>query len=337
MLTVKVSSFIALLSYLVLPVSPDCGCSKANREHKKPSKPKPPTEGTGGLLDLVNEASEIEQAEGLVFIPGGIFSIGTPEPIFKADNEFERVVDVKNFFIDKYEVSNTNFKKFVDATNYITEAEMFGDSFVFEGFLPDETRDEYYNFRVAAAPWWYKVNGTTWRTPEGPGSTIDDIMDHPVIHVTWNDAVAYCKWRNKRLPTEAEWEVACRGGRKGKLFPWGDKLLPKGEHWMNIWQGNFPKVNTAEDGYIGTCPVDKFKQNSYDLYNIVGNVWEWTSDLWDVKEQENNKEPPMRVKKGGSYLCHESYCYRYRCAARSQNTQDSSAGNLGFRCAKNVD
>jgi sulfatase modifying factor 1 len=161
-------------------------------------------------------------------------------------------------------------------------------------------------------------------------------MNHPVLHVSYNDASAYCEWRNKRLPTEAEWEVACRGGKKGRLFPWGNKEMPKNEHRMNIWQGdNFPDENLAEDGFVGTCPVDHFRQNDYDLYNIVGNAWEWTSDLWD--KSQINSDNPERVKKGGSYMCHASYCFRYRCAARSQNTQDSSSGNLSFRCAKDFE
>lgn len=130
--------------------------------------------------------------------------------------------------------------------------------------------------------------------------------------------------------------MACRGGRRNKLFPWGSKLNPKNENWMNIWQGEFPDENLAEDGSVGTCEITKFKQNNYDLYNIVGNVWEWTADLWDL-ESDSKKENPNRVKKGGSYLCHKSYCYRYRCAARSQNSADSSAGNLGFRCAKDFE
>lgn len=179
---------------------------------------------------------------------------------------------------------------------------------------------------------WYKIKGASWKNPEGPESNIDDRLTHPVIHVSWKDAVNYCQWKNKRLPSEAEYEAACRGGKRGKLFPWGNKLMPKDEHRMNIWQGEFPDDNTAEDGFIGTCPVDQFHPNDFDLYNIVGNVWEWTSDLWDAKDE--GKENPNRTKKGGSFLCHKSYCYRYRCAARSENTEDSSAGNLGFRCAK---
>lgn len=153
------------------------------------------------------------------------------------------------------------------------------------------------------------------------------------MHVSWHDAVAYCKWNNKRLPTEQEWEVACRGGRRGKLYPWGDKLTPKDKHYLNIWQGKFPTNNTGEDGFPFLCPVDEFRQNPFDMYNIVGNVWEWTADLWRPTDEGRTKNP-NRVKKGGSYLCHESYCFRYRCAARSQNTEDSSSGNLGFRCAK---
>lgn len=165
-------------------------------------------------------------------------------------------------------------------------------------------------------------------------------MDHPVVHVSWNDAVNYCAWSEKRLPTEAEWEYACRGKLNQRLFSWGNKLNPHNEHWINIWQGEFPDKNTADDGYVGTAPVISFPNNSFGLKNILGNVWEWTADWWDIHHSSESAKNPKgpssgtnRVKKGGSYLCHKSYCYRYRCAARSQNTPDSSAGNLGFRCA----
>ncbi|XP_061051537.1 formylglycine-generating enzyme isoform X4 [Eubalaena glacialis] len=221
-----------------------------------------------------------------------------------------------------------------------TKAEKFGDSFVFEGMLSEQVKSDIQQ-AVAAAPWWLPVKGANWRHPEGPDSTVLHRPDHPVLHVSWNDAVAYCTWAGKRLPTEAEWEYSCRGGLQNRLFPWGNKLQPKGQHYANIWQGEFPVTNTGEDGFRGTAPVDAFPPNGYGLYNIVGNAWEWTSDWWTIHHSVeetiiNPKGPPSgkdRVKKGGSYMCHKSYCYRYRCAARSQNTPDSSASNLGFRCA----
>uniref|UniRef100_A0A8C0QDT9 Sulfatase modifying factor 1 n=2 Tax=Canis lupus familiaris TaxID=9615 RepID=A0A8C0QDT9_CANLF len=251
----------------------------------------------------------------MVLIPAGVFTMGTDDPQIKQDGEAPaRRVSIDAFYMDAYEVSNADFEKFVNSTGYLTE--------------------------VAAAPWWLPVKGANWRHPEGPDSTTLHRPDHPVLHVSWNDAVAYCTWAGKRLPTEAEWEYSCRGGLQNRLFPWGNKLQPKGQHYANIWQGEFPVTNTGEDGFRGTAPVDAFPPNGYGLYNIVGNVWEWTSDWWtvhhSVEKTHNPKGPPSgkdRVKKGGSYMCHKSYCYRYRCAARSQNTPDSSASNLGFRCA----
>ncbi|XP_074861436.1 formylglycine-generating enzyme [Carettochelys insculpta] len=279
----------------------------------------------------------------MALIPAGKFSMGTDEPEIKQDGEWPaRKVHVSQFYMDRYEVSNLEFEKFVNATGYITEAEKFGDSFVFEGMLSEEVKSEIH-LAVAAAPWWMPVKGANWRQPEGPDSNISKRMDHPVLHVSWNDAVAYCTWVGKRLPTEAEWEYSCRGGLENRLFPWGNKFQPKGQHYANIWQGKFPVSNTGEDGYTGTAPVTAFPPNGYGLYNIVGNAWEWTSDWWAVHhsadETHNPKGPPSgtdRVKKGGSYMCHKSYCYRYRCAARSQNTPDSSASNLGFRCAADI-
>ncbi|XP_014601602.1 PREDICTED: sulfatase-modifying factor 1 isoform X1 [Polistes canadensis] len=273
-------------------------------------------------------------------VKGGTFSIGTNNPVFVADGEGpKREVVLDSFYIDQFEVSNKDFSEFVKLTGYKTEAEQFGDSFVFEGLLEENVKKEIKQV-VAQAPWWLHVKGATWQHPEGSQSTIKHRMDHPVIHVSWNDAFAYCNWLDKRLPTEAEWEVACRGGLSDKLFPWGNKLTPKEQFRANIWQGEFPYNNTKEDGFVGTAPITEFLPNSYGLHNMVGNVWEWTSDWWFTKhssdQQTNPKGPPSgsdKVKKGGSYLCHKMYCYRYRCAARSQNTPDTSAGNLGFRCA----
>nr|XP_004651550.1 formylglycine-generating enzyme isoform X2 [Jaculus jaculus] len=256
----------------------------------------------------------------MVPIPAGVFTMGTDDPQIKQDGEAPaRRVTVDAFYMDAYEVSNAAFEKFVNSTGYVTEAEKFGDSFVFEGILSEQVKTDIHQ-AVAAAPWWLPVKGANWRHPEGPDSTILHRQDHPVLHVSWNDAVAYCAWAGKRLPTEAEWEYSCRGGLQNRLFPWGNKLQPKGQHYANIWQGEFPVTNTGEDGFQGTAPVDAFPPNGYGLYNIVGNAWEWTSDWWTIHHSVEETFNP-------------SYCYRYRCAARSQNTPDSSASNLGFRCA----
>uniref|UniRef100_A0A4W5KQQ8 Formylglycine-generating enzyme n=1 Tax=Hucho hucho TaxID=62062 RepID=A0A4W5KQQ8_9TELE len=276
----------------------------------------------------------------MVLIPGGEFLMGTDNPGIPQDGEGpQRRVHLDPFYMDAHEVSNRHFQSFINATGYITEAERFGDSFVFEGVLSEEVKSQISQ-AVAAAPWWLPVRGADWRRPEGPDSSITGSrLDHPVLHVSWQDAVAYCSWAHKRLPTEAEWEYACRGGLQDRLYPWGNKLKPKGQHYANLWQGEFPTHNSEEDGYTKTSPVKSFPANSYGLYNMVGNAWEWTSDWWTVHhttdERHNPAGPPSgtdRVKKGGSYMCHKSYCYRYRCAARSQNTPDSSASNLGFRC-----
>ncbi|XP_034946908.1 formylglycine-generating enzyme isoform X2 [Chelonus insularis] len=276
----------------------------------------------------------------MVKIEEGIYWIGTNKPVFVQDGEGpKRSVNLKSFYIDKYEVSNENFDIFIKSTGYKTEAEKFGNSFVFEGLLSNETKDKIQQV-VAEAPWWLPVDKATWRNPEGPDSNITYRMNHPVIHVSWNDAKTYCSWLGKRLPTETEWEVACRGGLKDRLYPWGNKLLPNNKHRINIWQGEFPHKNTAEDGYIGTAPVNEYPPNAYGVYNIAGNVWEWTSDWWLTEHSEKDNidlnfptSKTDKVKRGGSYLCHESFCFRYRCAARHKNTPDTSAGNLGFRCA----
>jgi formylglycine-generating enzyme required for sulfatase activity len=188
------------------------------------------------------------------------------------------------------------------------------------------------------------VFGAIWRHPEGNQSHIEDRMNHPVTQVSWHDAVAYANWVGKRLPTEAEWEFAARGGLAQKLFPWGDKLLVKNKHQCNIWQGKFPEKNTKRDGFLGTAPVDSFRPNRYGLYNMSGNVWEWCADWFHPTFHRgapliNPQGPPIgqeRVMKGGSYLCHKSYCNRYRVSARSHNTPESATGHMGFRLVRDV-
>lgn len=235
------------------------------------------------------------------------------------DGEEPRPGSVDRYAISVTAVTNAEFAAFVDETGHRTDAERFGWSFVFGGLLPDDFPETH---GVAAAPWWRQVEGAAWRHPEGPHSDLTGRADHPVVHVSWNDAAAYCEWAEARLPTEAEWEFAARGG-SSSTFPWGDELEPGGRHMMNVFQGTFPADDTAADGWRGTCPVDAFEPNGFGIHNMVGNVWEWTSDPFS---------PGTRVLKGGSYLCHVSYCRRYRPAGRMGSTPDSSTGNIGFRC-----
>jgi sulfatase modifying factor 1 len=273
-------------------------------------------------------------------LPGGEFLMGTEAADgYPADGEGPvHTVGISPFRIAPHAVSNSEFGEFVEATGHVTDAERYGWSFVFGGLLPEEFPDTR---GVAAAPWWRQVYAADWRHPEGPQSDLEERDDHPAVHVTSNDALSYCAWAEKRLPTEAEWEFAARGGLEQKAFPWGDEREPDGEHRMNVWQGTFPNENTTADGFYGTCPVDAFPANGYGLHNTTGNVWEWTADWFDptFREHDRRRDPAgpawgtRRVQKGGSYLCHASYCRRYRVAARMGNEPDSSTGNLGFRCA----
>ena len=258
-----------------------------------------------------------------------------------------REVMIAPFYIATYAVTNAQFQAFIKTTHYKTEAEEFGWSYVFWMLLPAVQRREIQQRgdTVLNLEWWCKVDGADWRHPYGPNSTIKKRMDLPVVHVSYRDARAYCDWAGMRLPTEAEWEYAARGGLDQAVYAWGDELTPAGKHMCNIWQGDFPRRNTADDGYVGPGPVFAYEPNGYGLYNVAGNVWEWCFDWWSPTyhvegPRDNPTGPPSdtgrRVMKGGSYLCHESYCNRYRVAARTSNTPDSSTGNLGFRCARDV-
>ncbi len=282
-------------------VSPSC-CATATR-------------GDGQVASASPAATvgpALGSTDGMALVPGGEFLMGTDRREgYPLDGEGPvRKVRLRPFWIDATVVSNRHFAEFVDATGHVTEAERFDWSFVFAGFLPDDfppTRG------VASAPWWRQVHGTDWRHPDGEHSAISERMDHPVIHVSWNDALAYCRWSGKRLPTEAEWEYAARGGLEQQRYPWGDKLLPEGAHGMNVWQGTFPATNTVEDGFRGTAPVDAFPPNGYGLFNMTGNVWEWCADWFNPdyhrlegkSRRDNPTGPPAgdrRAMRGGSYL-----------------------------------
>jgi formylglycine-generating enzyme required for sulfatase activity len=278
----------------------------------------------------------------MVRLDGGEFRMGTDGPwAYDGDGEGPiHPVELAPFWIDATTVTNDAFVAFAAATGHVTDAERYAWSFVFAGLLPDDFEDTR---AVAQSPWWRQVYGADWRRPEGPRSSIDDRLDHPVVHVSWRDARAFCAWAGLRLPTEAEWEFGARGGLVQKRFPWGDELEPAQRHHMNVWQGTFPSHNTRADGYLGTCPVNEFEPNGYGLCNTSGNVWEWCDDMFDpaLEGCDAQVSPATaggeaKVIRGGSYLCHASYCNRYRVAARSSNTIASSTGNMGFRCARDA-
>jgi len=274
---------------------------------------------------------------GLVNVPGGVFLMGEDGPDAKVgDGEGPvREVEVAPFRLSATCVTNRQFAAFVKATGSVTEAERFGWSFVFHLLAPVEVRSSPSVRRVAAAPWWLAVEGASWRSPDGPGSSIADRSQHPVVHVSHNDARAYCDWTGTRLPTEGEWEFAARGGLGQQRFPWGDDLTPNGRWRCNIWQGDFPHANTEDDGHLGAAPVRTYAPNGYGLYEMTGNVWEWTADHWAMPDGSpvDPAADGHLVRKGGSYLCHDSYCNRYRCAARDHSAPDDATGNIGFRVA----
>jgi formylglycine-generating enzyme len=285
-------------------------------------------------------------ARGMIRIPAGAFDMGGDDPdAFPDDGEGPvRNVQLSAYLLDATAVTNRQFAAFVKATGYVTEAERFGWSFVFHLFVGAGQRRHVMDASVPGAPWWLAVENAHWRAPEGPDSDVARRPQHPVVHVSWLDAYAYARWAGKRLPTEAEWERAARGGLPRATYAWGDDLTPRGRHRCNIWQGTFPRMDTGDDGFSGPAPVKSYAPNGLGIYEVAGNVWEWCADWWSTewhaRQTPETRIDPVgpgagdaRVMRGGSYLCHASYCNRYRVAARTKNTPDSSTGNLGFRCA----
>ncbi|MFC7219496.1 formylglycine-generating enzyme family protein [Streptomyces polyrhachis] len=293
-----------------------------------------PGRGTDGATTAValTAPAAVRAARDLVPLPAGRFLMGSDDPEgFPADGEGPvRQVEVGAFSIAATTVTNARFASFVKATGYRTQAEEFGFSYVAEAFLPADLAR--VSPPVAGTPWWRAVAGASWRHPAGPGSHFASRQDHPVVHVSWKDARAYCAWSGTRLPTEAEWEYAARGGLEQRRYPWGDELRPHGRDMCNIWQGDFPHRNTGAHARTGTAPARSYRPNGYGLYQAVGNVWEWCEDHFGADHTKAPREG-RRVMRGGSHMCHDSYCNRYRVAARSSNTPDSSTGNIGFRVA----
>ncbi len=295
--------------------------------------------------------------EGMVWIPGGTFRMGSDDVEF-ADASPVHEVTLDGFWIDRTEVTNKQFARFVSATGYVTVAERKPDPKDFPGAPLENLVAGSLVFSPPAGAvsldeplsWWKYVPGADWRHPEGTASHIDGRDDYPVVQVCWDDAAAYARWAKKRLPTEAEWEYAARGGLDRKQFCWGDELRPGGKWMVNNWQGRFPTENTAEDGFPRTAPVGSFPPNGYGLCDMAGNVWEWCADWYrplydDRGVNRNPKGPfssfdpneagvPKRVQRGGSFLCSDLYCKRYRPGARGKGAPDSGAPHVGFRCVR---
>ena len=265
---------------------------------------------------------------------------GTARPLIPDDGEgVLRQHNLSPFALDAETVTNARFAAFVAESGYVTEAERIGWSPVFRGLLPPALADRAV--ATGALPWWVPVEGACWFMPEGSGSDVTGRAGHPVVQVSWADAKAFATWAGGRLPSEAEWEHAARGGLADPVFPWGDEQPDDTRIFCNIWQGRFPDLNTLADGYLGTAPARSFAANGAGLYNMAGNVWEWTADPWrfrshSARARQRNQQALQehhKVLKGGSFLCHSSYCYRYRIAARSALPPDSCTSNCGFRLA----
>ncbi len=321
----------------------------------------------GVTADSVSSSGKPASHEGMVWVEGGEFSMGASDKIGRADEYPKHKVKVKGFWMDVTEVTNAQFAAFVKATGYVTTAEKKPDWEELKSQVPPGTPKPADSLLVAASlvftppanavplndlrSWWSWKKNASWRQPQGEGSNIKGKEDYPVVHISWYDAVAYAKWAGKRLPTEAEWEYAGRGGLNENTYSWGNEDVEKGKAKANTWQGHFPDKNTTWDKFSRAAPVKSFQPNGYGLYDMAGNVWEWCSDWYrsdyykqfDGKVADNPQGPndsydpdepnaPKRVTRGGSFLCHVSYCASYRASARMKTTSDTGLEHTGFRC-----
>jgi len=297
----------------------------------------PSRQGAGAVASNAHGISAVDVSADAVAIPGGKGLVGTRVAGIPNDGETPlRKVNIKPFRMSPTAVTNAQFAAFIDATGHITEADAFGWSFVFWSEVPKRLGPTQ---AVQGIEWWRRVEGANWQNVNGP-DTMEAAYhpDHPVVHVSWNDALAYAKWAGGRLPTEAEWEHAARGGLGDVPYPWGDAEPNDRDSFpCNIWQGKFPDVNSGADGYTTTAPAQSFAPNGYGLFNMSGNVWEWTQDTYTIKSLKKGVKARLadmkgfKLSKGGSFLCHKSYCYRYRIAGRSGSSPDSSTTHQGFR------
>ena len=319
----------------------------------------------------VNIVSSDTSVTGMVLIPGGVFAMGGDNEQAAPDEYPKHKVQVSSFYMDKTEVTNAQFKKFVDATGYITTAERVPDWEELKKSVPPGTPKPPDSIMVAASlvfkptngpvnlsdysQWWRWVKGADWKHPEGPGSTIAGKENYPVVQVSWFDAMAFCKWAGKRLPAEAEWEFAARGGLENNIYPWGNENINSGKAKANSWEGKFPYLNEKKDGFVTAAPVKSFLPNGYGLYDMAGNVWEWCSDWYNAdyyksiansmatnpKGADKSFDPDepyaqKRVLRGGSFLCNDSYCSGYRVARRMKSSPDTGLEHTGFRCVKDI-
>ncbi|HLW65100.1 MAG TPA: formylglycine-generating enzyme family protein [Gemmataceae bacterium] len=351
----------------VLALSPLIGCQPPTTPRTAATNATAPakSQAIADPFDLFSECLEnlaaMEQQpasppEGMVWIPGGVFWMGSDDG--PEDERPRHRVHVSGFWMDRTEVTNAQFGKFVEATSYITVAERQPDPKKYPDADPKNLVPGSAVFVPPNGPvdlngppvWWQYVPGANWRHPDGPSSTISGKANHPVVQICWEDAVEYCKWAKRRLPTEAEWEFAARGGLDRCEYCWGNEKHPGGKFMANTWQGRFPAKNTGDDGFLTTAPVGSFPPNGYGLVDMAGNAWEWCSDWYDPNyysrsPRDNPKGPDAgagardfdeasRVRRGGSFLCADNYCRRYLPSARDCNPPDSSANHTGFRCAR---